>query len=165
LGAAYLISQVTIYNRHDRRFERLGFHEIWVSNSPTSPTTKCFSGTISSNLPLILPSLHRTSVSSFSYTLTHRYGASNGWSVSPVMRRSGSIRAGSAPWHQSHAKPCRGRSQWGSRYSYCCADLDADKGRCSSVPLLLVDSLRDAEHGSNVQTELPAPSVRAAAVL
>jgi hypothetical protein len=47
LGATQTVAQVTIYNRQDCSFclDRLAHHQIWLSDSSTTPATKCFDGT------------------------------------------------------------------------------------------------------------------------
>jgi hypothetical protein len=45
LGATHTIAQVTIYNRQDCCQYRLAHHQIWLSDSSTTPATKCFDGT------------------------------------------------------------------------------------------------------------------------
>jgi hypothetical protein len=47
LGAIYSLNQVTIYNRQEHG-DRLANHEIWVSDSPTTPEIKCYEGTAAS---------------------------------------------------------------------------------------------------------------------
>jgi hypothetical protein len=48
LGSSKQISEVHIWNRQSGSYERLGSHQIWVSDSSTVPTTKCFEGTAAS---------------------------------------------------------------------------------------------------------------------
>ena len=43
------IQRVIIYNRQDCCKERLGMHEIWLSNDAGKPTYKCFSGIVATS--------------------------------------------------------------------------------------------------------------------
>jgi hypothetical protein len=45
LGASFTVTMVRIYNRQDCCQDRLGAHQVWLSESPTEPATKCFDGT------------------------------------------------------------------------------------------------------------------------
>ena len=45
LGARRLVTQVDVYHRMTMGRDLFGYHEIWVSDDPSAPTTMCYNAT------------------------------------------------------------------------------------------------------------------------
>jgi hypothetical protein len=45
LGTTHNVARLTLYNRHACCWDRIAHHQIWLSDSSTTPATKCFDGT------------------------------------------------------------------------------------------------------------------------